>query len=188
MSKLAKALISALPYAHLLGIASAAKVEEDSNDKKQRNDESDEDYANRMDDEDAEGEDESDPKNKPPKGKKAAKEEEDDTEDDGDKEKAARTSERARCAAIFQCAGAGVRPDVAAHLAFSTDMSSAAAIAMLKTVAAGCPQKKNSLASRMDEVKTPNVGADGAAVPDGNSAQGIAAFVAAASKKARGQA
>ena len=36
-------------------------------------------------------------------------------------------------------AGSAPRPDVAAHLAFSTSMSSAEAIAMLDSVAAGAP-------------------------------------------------
>lgn len=196
MSKLAKALMSALPYAHLLGIA-AAKADDGDDEAKQGSDESDEDYAKRMEEADkkekeddakkakakADEDEEEDKKKKEDEAKKAKKAE----EDEGDKEKAARTSERARCAAIFACSAAGTRPDVAAHLAFSTSMSSAEAIAMLDSVAAGGPVR-NTLASRMATVQAPNVGASAGAAPVAGSAQGVAARIIAAGKKRRGEA
>ena len=189
--KLAKAL-SALPYAHLLGF-SAAKAEDD--EMKQGADESDEDYAKRMEDE--EKKEKEDEKEKDAKAEDGDNDEEDDKKDDDkakkskkaeesddDKEKAARKSERARCAAIFKCDAAGARPDVAAHLAFSTDMSSTDAVAMLSTVAGG---KVRGLAFRMAAVQTPNVGTETGAAPAANSPQGVAARIVAAGKKRRGE-
>lgn len=199
MSKLSK-VVAALPFAHLLGMAAKAEDDKGDDDKKQRADESDEDYAKRMeeDEEDddkkkdakAEGDDKGDPDDKgdEDKEKKAKKASKDDEPED-DKKKAARKAERARCAAIFKCSAAGVRPDVAAHLAFSTDMSSAEAVSMLETVAAGGAPKSSSLASRMLGVKTSNVGLDGglAAAPKGSSAD-AAAQIIAAGKIRRGEA
>jgi len=185
--KLSK-LAAALPYAHLLGF-SAAKAEDDD-EMKQGADESDEDYAKRMEEEDKKETEDDAKKAEDDKGKKDAKAEEgdDDEEEDDekkdDKEQAARKSERARCAAIFKCDAAGSRPDVAAHLAFATDMSSADAIAMLSTVAGG---KTRGLASRMATVQTPNVGTEAGAVPAANSPQGVAARIVAAGKKRRGE-
>lgn len=172
----------AFSFAHLLGRAAKAEVD----DKEQRADESDEDYAKRMAEEERkQGDDESD------EDYAKRMEELDDNEDDDaadeEKEKAARQSERARCAAIFNCEAAGLRPDVAAHLAFTTDMSAADAISMLTTVATGKAAKAGGLASRMSTVNVPKVGADAVPGPAANSPQGIAAFVAAAAKKARGQ-
>lgn len=198
MSKLAKALISALPYAHLLGISSAkADDGDDDGAAKQRADESDEDYAKRMEEADEKEkeddakaakakaeEDDEKKKDDEAKAAKAAKAAED---DEGDKEKAARTAERARCAAIFAFSAAGVRPDVAAHLAFSTDMSSADAIAMLATVSAGGTAPRN-LASRMAAQPPLDVGPNGAAAPAAGSAQGVAARIIAAGKARRGEA
>lgn len=196
--KLSKKL-SALPFAHLLGLSAARADDGDDGDAKQGVDESDEDYAKRMEDDKEKkdaakkaeddkkdpsaGDDEPDDDEK--KGKKAKKAEE--SGDDDDKEKAARASERARCAAIFACASAGVRPDVAAHMAFSTDMSAAAAIAMLDSMAAGAPARPSNLASRMAAVNAPNVGTDSAAAPAANSSQGVAARIIAAGKKRRGE-
>ena len=200
-TKLSKAL-SALPFAHLLGM-SAARAEDD--EVKQGADESDEDFAKRMEEkdeqekendakkaeedkkeagDDEDGDEDEDDADDEKKGKKAKKAKEGDDE----KEKAARASERARCAAIFKCGAAGARPDVAAHLAFETDMSSANAIAMLGAVAAGAPARPGNLASRMAAVQAPNVGASAGAAPAANSAQGVAARIIAAGKKRRGEA
>lgn len=189
MSKLSK-VMSALPWAHLLGMSAGAAADGDD-DKKQRTDESDEDYAKRMEEEDEEDkkkEDarraEEDDKKKEDEAKKAKKAE----EDEDDKEKAARKSERARCASIFKCTAAGLRPDMAAHLAFSTDMSSADAIAMLEVAAAGGAPRSGSLASRMAGVKSPNVGAGTAPVAAAGSDAAITAQIIAAGKHRRGEA
>jgi hypothetical protein len=198
--KLAK-ITAALGFAHLLGLpAAAARVEEDD-DKKQRPDESDEDYAKRMEGDDKGGDE------KDEKGAKKAEDGDDDAGDDDqskakgkaegenddeegeedDKEKAARKSERARCAAIFASAAAGVRPDMAAHLAFNTDMTAKAAVEMLGAFAAGSAQPSN-LASRMAGVNTPNVGASAPAAKQATGTVAAANMIIEAGKKRRGEA
>jgi len=124
----------AFSFAHLIGIG-AARADDDQDDtgdekdeRKQRDGESDEDYAERMEELD----------------KKEADDEDDDPdaedEDESDKEKAARASERARCATIFGSKAAASRPDFAAHLAFETDMSAKQAVGMLSAFAiTDCP-------------------------------------------------
>jgi len=199
--KLAK-VMSALPYAHLLGI-SAAKVEKEDDAPKQRADESDEEFAKRCEEEDdkkkADTSDvldkddlENDDDDKAKKSKKADKSGDENSEDEKENKsaKAATKAERARCAAIFRCAAAGVRPDAAAHMAFDTDMSANAAISMLSVVASGGASRPGSLASRMTSVAVPNVGSDGGATPDGNSnsAQSVADKIIAAGKKRRNEA
>ncbi|OEZ73164.1 hypothetical protein JAB5_01350 [Janthinobacterium sp. HH103] len=192
MSKISR-MAAALPFAHLLGMSASAAVEDDDDDKKQRSDESDEDYARRMEDEEEEEkkkedarraeEEEKEEKKKEDEARRAKKAE----EDEDDKEKAARKSERARCASIFKCAAAGTRPDVAAHLAFNTSMSSADAISMLETFAASGAPQPASLASRMAGVKPQNVGAGAAAAPANGSDAAIAAKIVAAGRARRGE-
>lgn len=172
----------AVPFAHLLGIGASAAADDGTDgddDKKQRPDESDEDYAKRMEDEDKkQREDESDEDY----AKRMADDGDDaDAEDDDKKEQAARVSERARCAAIFMAPAAAARPDVAAHLAFSTDMSSAEAIKMLTTFANGGAGSSRSLGNRMAAVKVPNPGANDAGTPAGAAGGGAAAGAAGAS-------
>lgn len=201
--KLSKKL-SALPFAHLLGIG-AARADDDEESKSKAKKAEDDDEEDKKDAKKAEGDDGDDEKEDKDakKAKKAedggdpdkddekkgrkSKKAEDDEDDEGDKEKAARTSERARCAAIFRCASAGNRPDLAAHMAFNTGMNSADAIAMLDAAAAGSP-KLSPLASRMNSVKTQNPGADDVAPPAASSAQGVANRIIAAGKARRGEA
>ena len=52
-------------------------------------------------------------------------------------DRAAARRERQRCAAIFLSPAAGIRPDMAAHLAFNTDMTRGEAIRTLRKIAAG---------------------------------------------------
>ncbi|MGZ3272383.1 MAG: hypothetical protein ACXU82_03875 [Caulobacteraceae bacterium] len=75
-----------------------------------------------------------------PKGKKAKASEDDGDDDPDDKKdqmkssasyKAGRKAERARCARIFGSKVAGRNPALAAHLAFNTGISSAAALQIL---------------------------------------------------------
>ena len=192
-SKIAK-MVASLSFAHLLGQPAGAKAEDggDEDDKKQRTDESDEDYAKRMEEEEDEKkkedarraeEEEKEEKKKEEEAKKAKKAE----EDEDDKEKAARVNERARCASIFKSAAAATRPDVAAHLAFNTSMPSAEAISMLETFAIGGAPQPSSLASRMANVKTPNVGAGAAAAPAAGSDAAVTAQIIAAGKIRRGE-
>ncbi|MCP1376038.1 hypothetical protein [Dyella lutea] len=186
------------PFAHLLGFR-ASEDDDDTRmaeDDKQCDGESDEDYAKRMEEKD--------------KAKKAKKAEDgqdgDDESDDSDEEMRgssaaaqARQRERARCKAIFSCAGAGVRPDVAATLAFNTSMSRKEAIAVLNstaavhtgvlatttTEAAGATSRGN-LDRRMASLKVPQAGADaGPEAPAGMSE--VAQAIVAAGEKARGK-
>jgi hypothetical protein len=129
----------AFSFAHLLSRAGFGAAEDkggsDQNqddERQQRDGESDDDYAKRMEELDRKDKDsdQADPDA-----------EDDDVDPDAaeerDKEKAARGRERARCAAIFGSKAAGSRPDVAAHLAFNTSMSAREAIGMLGAFAAG---------------------------------------------------
>ncbi len=103
----------------------------------------------------------------------------------------ARRRERARCAAIFGCKAAGLRPDVAATLAFSTTMGRREAIKVLSAVSAGGPQPilsestgagATSLDRRMASLKVPSAGTEaGADIPAGMSS--VAAAIIAAGKK-----
>ena len=194
--KLAK-ITAALGFAHLLGLPAASASGPEDDEKKQRAEESDEDYAKRMeadDKDDGEGDEkkgakkaEGDDDKKDDAKSEGGKEEQPDDEDD--KEKAARKSERARCAAIFASASAGARPDMAAHLAFNTDMSASAAVDMLSAISAGSAVQPRGLASRMAAVSTPNVGASAPAGKGAaGGASGTAAMIIEAGKKRRGEA
>jgi hypothetical protein len=193
--KLAK-ITAALGFAHLLGLPAASASGPEEDEKKQRADESDDDYAKRMEGSDKDGDEEGDEKKDAKKAEDDKKDEtkaEDDKkeqpDDEDDKEKAARKSERARCAAIFASSAAGARPDMAAHLAFNTDMSPSAAVDMLSAISAGSAAQPRGLASRMAAVNTPNVGASapaGKGVAGG--ATGAAAMIIEAGKKRRGEA
>ncbi|RNT18839.1 hypothetical protein B9Z91_004815 [Morganella morganii subsp. morganii] len=64
--------------------------------------------------------------------------------------KKGRRAERKRCARIFGSKAAAGRPDMAAHLAFNTRMSSSEAISTLKAMGAVQPAtQRASLDSRM---------------------------------------
>lgn len=200
-----------LPFAHLLGFgAKARRAEDDEEEKKSRRaeepeDDEDEKKSRRAeepeDDEDVEdddpaddedAEDEDDDKSSGKKGKKAKSKEEDDEDaedgdDEDDREKAARRAERARCAAIFRSSAAGVRPDMAAHLAFNTTMSAKKAVSMLELAAMG-QGKASRLADRMASVQIPRVGASGSdPVRAGDPSDDLAAQINAAAEKARGR-
>jgi hypothetical protein len=143
--------------------------------------------------EDEEEEDEEEEGEKPD-GKKAKKakakakdgdadSDDEEEEEDGDKKtraiaRAAVKQERARCAAIFACDAAGNRPDMAAHLAFNTNMSAEDATGMLKAFALGSPKGgRGGLSARMENVKTPNPGPADLPPPDMSSASGVAAMM-----------
>ena len=193
MSK--KTLASVARFAHLLGINTKAEAPgEEDNDAPERMDgESDEDYEKRCEEDKKakkakKAEDSDDAADAEADDKGEAGDEDDDTDS---KEKAARKAERARCAAIFGSKAAASRPDMAAHLAFETDMAAAGAIKMLDAIAAGQP-KPSGLGSRMASVHVPKIGTDNDA-PDANptTAAGASALAAsailAAGKKARGE-
>ena len=158
-------------FAHLIGLGKKARASEEDEDKKVRKakgrkaeeDERDEDAE---DDEDREDAEEQNDEKQGRKAKKAEGDDDDpDAEDDEDAEgddedaeddddnkdvKKGRRAERKRCARIFGSKAAAGRPDMAAHLAFNTRMSSSEAISTLKAMGAVQPEtQRASLDSRM---------------------------------------
>jgi len=162
----------------------------------QGNDDGEDDGTEDDDDPDANDDDGEDEDDKKPSGKKAKKakskaDDGGDDDDDGDDDeddasaRAGAMRERARCAAIFGSRHAAGRPDLAAHLAFSTNMSAREAIGTMKTLVGG--QKtgaRSSLAARMEAESVPNPGQGSGETPTG--ARGLAAAMLQASKKAHG--
>ena len=109
-----------------------------------------------------------------------------DEETDGEA-KAARMRERARCAAIMRLAVAAKRPDVAAHLAFYTDLTRNQAATVLLAAAAGEPPipppvaKRDGFSARMDRLRSPQLGNGfGTEVPDASTPDGLARKMLAA--------
>lgn len=142
-----------------------------------------------LDDEETDEEDDDDAGGKKSKKAKKAKADDDgdddyDAEDEGDKEKAIRADERARCSAIFATPAAAKLPDLAASLAFGTDLPARDAVATLERTALSA---KSSLASRMAVQPIPNPGTDGGQAPDPSSPKSLAAAAISAARKARGE-
>ncbi len=79
---------------------------------------------------------------------------------DEDTRAAGRKAERARGSAIFASPAAALRPDMAAHLAFHTNLSTRAAVDTLAAMAAGAPQsaRRAGVAERMAGTPNPDVG------------------------------
>jgi hypothetical protein len=190
-----KKVKAAFSFAHLIGLG-AARAESDPGDdetqdeeRKQRDGESDEDYAKRMEELDKKnakgGQDDPDAEDDPEDPLA-----EDDTSGEDDKQKAARAKERARCAAIFGSKAAAGRPDVAAHLAFNTAMSAREAVGMLDAIGAGAQAGaatgRQSLSSRMAKVPEQKIGSGAAGTA--SPAQAAAASILDAGKKRRGEA
>ncbi len=177
------------------GARRAEDDDKDERDDEEKDERAEEDDRDAEDDKDEE-EDRDGKKGK--KAKKAKRAEEDDDgadaeDDDSDEEMRsnsaaanARRRERARCKAIFSCAAAGSRPDVAASLAFTTTMSRSEAIAVLTTAAVGSAPRGSRLNERMSHVSVPSAGADDA--PDAPAGMSkVAAAIVAAGAKARGE-
>ena len=145
----------------------------------------DDDDAERAEEDDKDdGEDD-----KEKKGKKAKRAEDDDDDEEmsGNSASAkARRRERARCAAIFASPAAGIRPDVAAHVAFNTNMSRGDAIAMLDSVSAGhqAPSRQG-LGSRMADAAVPHVGSSPGPGAAQSNLSPVAKAIIAAGDKAR---
>ena len=97
------------------------------------------------DDDEAEGEEDQEPE----------------AEEDEDKpaEARARARERKRIRAILRSPAAADHPGQAAHLAFNTDLSSLAAIGILKS--AGRPARGSTFGGRMGRTANPNLGVGG---------------------------
>ncbi|WNP29087.1 hypothetical protein RN616_11120 [Morganella morganii] len=179
-------------FAHLIGLGKKARAsEEDENkkvrkakDRKAEEDERDEDAE---DDEDREDAEEQDDEKQGRKAKKAEGDDDDpDAEDDEDAEgddedaeddddnkdvKKGRRAERKRCARIFGSKAAAGRPDMAAHLAFNTRMSSSEAICTLKAMGAVQPAtQRASLDSRMRAEQQVRISPDAQAPVAGTAA------------------
>lgn len=180
-------------FAHLIGLGKKAKASQEDEEKKARKaeeDERDDDAENDEDREDAEDQDDEKEgrKAKKAKNKKAEDDGEDpdaeddenaegddeDAEDDEDNKdvKKGRRAERKRCARIFGSKAAAARPDMAAHLAFNTRMSSSEAISTLKAMGgAPAPQSnRRSLDARMREEEQVRLGQDAEVAPKGSTA------------------
>lgn len=173
-------------FAHLLGIKpKGAKAEEedekargradddredaeDDDDKpagrkaKGKRAEDDDDEQAADDDEQASDDDEDAEDDDKPAGRKAKSKRADDDSDEADAKARGRAIERKRCARIFGSKAAGIRPDMAASLAFNTNLSASAAIAQLEQAAAfGAPQGgRMSLDERMRSEQQHRVGKD----------------------------
>ena len=173
-------------FAHLIGLGKKARASEEDENKKVRKakgrkaeeDERDEDAEGDEDREDAEDQDDE------KQGRKAKKAEDDDDDADaeGDEEdaedddenkdvKKGRRAERKRCARIFGSKAAAGRPDMAAHLAFNTRMSSSEAISTLKAMGAVQPAtQRASLDSRMRAEQQVRISPDAQAPAAGTAA------------------
>lgn len=215
MSKLSK-LASAMPFAHYLGL-SAARAEDEDDERKQREGESDEDYAKRMeemDDEEARKAEEE--RKKEEEAKRAeeerkreedarrAEEEEDDADADeedkkDDKEegkragraKGARQRERIRCAKIVAAGIKAGRVNQACVFAFDSNLTASAAVAALNAAALDAPKQTASrgsrLTERMSSVQTPNPGANSGRAPSADPAKAMADRIVAVAERVRGK-
>ncbi|RQS85167.1 hypothetical protein [Burkholderia seminalis] len=171
------------PFASFLSNApraAGARIEDGGGDdeRKQREGESDEEYAKRMEELDEKERAEQEEKEKEAAARRAEEEREreraaaegdDDSEDDdGDGDdataSAARQRERVRCARIMAHGIALGRARQAGVFAFDTKMSSRAAIAALNAGAEDAPaqpRRASSLSSRMASTSIPSAGAGG---------------------------
>lgn len=181
-------------FSHLLGLNKKARSseKEDGNARKAKGrsaeeDERDEDAEDDEDREDAEDQGDEKQSRKAKKVKKAGGDDDDaDAEDDEDEEgddentegddenkdvKKGRRAERKRCARIFGSKAAAGRPDMAAHLAFNTRMSSSEAISTLKAMGAVQPAtQRASLDSRMRAEQQVRISPDAQAPAAGSAA------------------
>lgn len=183
----------AAPFAHLLGLppapqaaAPAPSIEGDDDDKK-RDGESDEDYDKRKKSKKAKAEKEADEECR----RVAAEAERLDNEQGrgGESpEQKARAEERARCRSIFVHPAAAKRPDVAATLAFDTNMTRGEAIRVLASTATEKPGTKGpGLGERMSAERVPEVQPEQPGTEkDPKDPKSVAAAVIAAAAKARG--
>ena len=173
-------MASTSTFAHLLGLggANAGKPKAETDDERVKREDQEREDAKKAgkeggkpkaeggdDKPDDQGEDESDEDYK--ERKKREQEEAEDEEDDEDekdaKKKAVRMRERARCSAIFASPAAGVRPDLAAHFAFATNLSRRDAVATLAVAAQGGAApgpRKQGLSDRMGRQANPDLGRD----------------------------
>ncbi|MEQ5370427.1 hypothetical protein [Morganella morganii] len=179
-------------FAHLIGLGKKARASEEDEDKKVRKAKGrkaeDDEQEESAEDDEPESEDQDDEKQgrKAKKAKKAEGDDDDpgaeddenaegddeDAEDDDENKdvKKGRRAERKRCARIFGSKAAAGRPDMAAHLAFNTRMSSSEAISTLKAMGAVQPvTQRASLDSRMREEQQVRISPDAQAPVRGSA-------------------
>jgi hypothetical protein len=178
-------------FAHLCGLGAKraqAEDEEDTKKLKRAEDEEDKKESRRAEDDEEEKEaedDTEDAEDEPDEDKKSRKAKRAQADDEEEAAEArGRRLERARAQAIFESPAAGIRPDIAAQLAFKTRLPSSEAIALLARMAEGAPRRRADLAERMATVPSPNIGIEGA---EPNASHTLAAQILAAGKKARGE-
>ncbi|MCG9527851.1 hypothetical protein MCM45_14975 [Providencia rettgeri] len=175
-------------FAHLIGRKAKATEEDDEKTRKSKGRRvEDDDEEENAENDDPESEDQDDEKEgrkaKKAKSKKAeddddedldAEDDDEDAEDDEDNKdvKKGRRAERKRCARIFGSKAAAARPDMAAHLAFNTNLSSSEAISTLKAMGSTpAPQSnRRSLDARMREEEQVRLGQDAEVAPTGSAA------------------
>lgn len=185
--------MSKLTFAHLIGRKAKATEKDDEKTRKAKGRRvEDDDKEENAENDDPESEDQDDEKEgrkaKKAKSKKAEDDDEDpdaeddenaegddeDAEDDEDNKdvKKGRRAERKRCARIFGSKAAAARPDMAAHLAFNTNLSSSEAISTLKAMGGvSAPQSnRRSLDARMREEEQVRLGQDAEVAPTGSAA------------------
>ncbi|MEY0976928.1 hypothetical protein AB7196_13335 [Providencia rettgeri] len=180
--------MSKFTFAHLIGRKAKATEEDDEKTRKAKGRRvEDGDEEENAENDDPESEDQDDEKEgrkaKKAKSKKAeddddedpdAEDDEEDAEDDEDNKdvKKGRRAERKRCARIFGSKAAAARPDMAAHLAFNTNLSSSEAISTLKAMGGiSAPQSnRRSLDARMREEEQVRLGQDAEVAPTGSAA------------------
>lgn len=177
--------MSKFTFAHLIGRKAKATEEDDEKTRKAKGRRvEDDDEEENAENDDPESEDQDDEK----EGHKAKKAKSKKTEDDDDKDpdaedddedaednkdvKKGRRAERKRCARIFGSKAAAARPDMAAHLAFNTNLSSSEAISTLKAMGGVSASQSNrrSLDARMREEEQVRLGQDAEVAPTGSAA------------------
>ncbi|MDH4745831.1 hypothetical protein OMP43_17535 [Sphingomonas sp. CBMAI 2297] len=198
------------PFAHLLsfipgmkagggGAAAATEDEIEDEDRDEQPDAEDdtpeEGAEDDAPDQEAETDDGKEGKRASRRARRAEKDEDEEAEgkaesDDDDEEMAQARREgylaaQARGRRIFGAASAGLRPDMAAHLAFNDEMPSTQAIAMLDMATTGqAPAESGSrLHRRMSRVVLPNPGTGGNAAKPRAKGE-VDAFVEMAAKAA----
>ncbi|WP_392563210.1 hypothetical protein RHO12_12710 (plasmid) [Orbus sturtevantii] len=161
-----------LSFGHLLGgnakkATSASEDEEDKTNPKNTDDGDDKNKgksnSKKANTEDDDGDDDGDGDSGKGKVKKANTEDGDDDNDDGgeeDKKEQGKKAERQRCAKIFSSPHAAGRADMAAHLAFNTNLSAKEAVGILASMPASSTSSRQSLDERMAQVGNYVVGAD----------------------------
>jgi len=180
--------MSKFTFAHLIGRKAKATEEDDEKTRKEKGRRvEDDDEEENAENDVPESEDQDDEKEgrkaKKAKSKKAeddddedpdAEDDDEDAEDDEDNKdvKKGRRAERKRCARIFGSKAAAARPDMAAHLAFNTNLSSSEAISTLKAMGGvSAPQNnRRSLDARMREEEQVRLGQDAEVAPTGSAA------------------